>query len=346
MSERNQEAKPKSYYRPVPGSRELVTGSRSDSAELLALHRAGPGADGLRPLCPVGGQWLGGARVEEEFVAVPLSIFDRLALVQTPLEQAVYLQLVRLAYGEGRNYCWVGKRELMRRGRLSERRLHVALDGLVQKGQVKPLARRNLGTLYRVLLPAEVLDGRPEPGVRLGERREPAEAAPAGRAPRSRPSVKSAKPDDTAKSVESISKSKDIQDRSTSRPEPAAKTPPPRPAPTKTRAAAAETSQAGADRMRSRPLESPLNDERFSGLGKGVGPVASVGEIASAFFQASGVGPTAEERDAAISEITGLLEDGYRRGEILRAAEWYGKKFKKARKLDRLAYYIHQALEE
>jgi hypothetical protein len=98
--------------------------------------------------------------------------------------------------------------------------------------------------------------------------------------------------------------------------------------------------------MRTRPLESPLNEERFADLQKDAQPVLRVGEIAAAFFKTSGVRPTAEERDAAISEITGLLEDGFQRGEILKAAEWYGKKFRKARKLDRLAYYIHQALEE
>ena len=321
MTERDPDAKAKSYYRPVPGSRELLTAGWEDSEELLALERSAPGADGVLPLCPVGGEELGGARVEAEFAAVPLSVFDRLAPLQTPLEQAVYLQFVRLAYGKGRNYCWVGKRELERRCRLSERRLHVALDGLVQKGMVKPMARRNLGTLYRVFLPAEVLDGRPEPGVRLGTR-----AAPAVRKPRPKREESSAaalaeraRNKQATINVETVLQSKESHS--------------PR----------AQKGAAG----RNRPLESPLNEERFADLRqKGAGPAVSVGGMAAAFFKASGVTPTPEEQDAAISEITGLLEDGYQRGEILKAAEWYGKKFPKARKLDRQAYYIHEALEE
>jgi hypothetical protein len=356
MPNRDPKAKPSSYYRPVPGSRELLTASWEDSAELLALERSRPDSEGLRPLCPVGGEWLGGARVEAEFAPVPLSVFDRLALLQTPLEQAVYLQLVRLAYGEGRNYCWVGKRELERRCRLSERRLHVALDGLVQKGQVKPLARRNRGTLYRVLLPAEALDGRPEPGVRLGARAEPGERRPRRgkeRATRAalRARVQALAPAlarlETTESVDhallpaagqtrvegkgkSAAASADAKARPLPRP----------PAATKTRAPLGPVERV-------RPLESPLNEERFADLQKkGAGPAVSVAEIAAAFFKASGVRPSPEEQDAALSEITGLLEDGYQRAEILRAAEWYGRKFPKARKLDRLAYYIHQALAE
>ena len=97
---------------------------------------------------------------------------------------------------------------------------------------------------------------------------------------------------------------------------------------------------------RERPLESPLNEERFAGVAK-AGPVSlSVGEIAAAFFRTSGISPAPDERDHAVSDITGLLEDGYSRDEVLRAVEWFGRSFPKSRRLDRLAYYIHQALAE
>jgi len=346
------------YYRPVPGSRELITGGLDHSPELKALELARPGPDRLLPLLSVAGEWLGGARVEAGFAAIPVSVWDRLALLQTPIEQAVYQHLVRLAYGEGRNYCWVGKRELERRCRLSERRLHVALDGLVQKGHLKPLARRNLGTLYRVFLPAEALDGVGEPGVRLGEKRAEgarAEAARAGARIPAKP-TKLTKREESTYSAASIPKpaapGPAIPKRPPGRrqkPVPAGPSPSPqiragKPGAAPEKATAAKPAAARPEKLREKPLESPLNEERFADVNQAGPPRVSVGEIAAGFFKASGVKPTPEERDAALSEITALLEDGFAREEVLRAAEWYGRRFKNSRKLDRLAYYIHQAL--
>jgi len=160
----------KHYYRAVPGSRELVTSSAESDRSLLAIEGDYEGG-GLAPLIEYNGDWLGGVELGAGAV-VPHSVFDTLAPEQTPLEQAVYLHLFRLSYGEGRNFIRVGKRELTRRARVSDRRLNVALDGLVEKGHVKPLHRSVAGTLYRVYLPSEVLDTSPEPGLKTGERKE------------------------------------------------------------------------------------------------------------------------------------------------------------------------------
>ncbi len=273
------------YYKAVPGSRELTTASSAGDLALKEIEAEGGGE--LMPLREYGGEWLGGARFASGITA-PAAVFDQLLPLQSPVEQAVYLHLFRLSYGEGRNWCRAGKRDLMHRARLSDRRLNVALDGLVRKGHVKPLHRNTKGTLYRVFLPSEVMGGAAEDGLTLGKKIEP-----------------------------------------------------PRPAPDE----AGGAGQGGRAR-RERPLESPLNEERFAKVsGRGLaGP--TVAEMAEQFFQARGLKARARDRQLAITVLTGLLEDGFSRAEVQRAIAWFVDKMPGENGLDRLPYYISQALQE
>lgn len=157
------------YYRGIGGSAALATGPLSAEAALRRAEALEPGE--LRRV-PFAGELLGAARVRARFAALPLEAFDRAAGVLGAVEQAAYLQLLRLAFGEGRNFCRAGKRELMARLGLSERRLNRALGALVEKRFLRPLQRDNRGTLWRVYLPREafgepvgddVLLGRPAP---------------------------------------------------------------------------------------------------------------------------------------------------------------------------------------
>jgi hypothetical protein len=138
------------YYQGIRGSGALAT-SRLDPAAVPA-EALEPGE--LRRL-PFAGELLGAVRVRGTFAALPLDAFDRLGELLEAEEQGAYLQLLRLAWGEGQNYCRAGKRELMARLRLSERRLNRILDALVDAGLLKPLHRDNRGTLWRVFLPSE-----------------------------------------------------------------------------------------------------------------------------------------------------------------------------------------------
>lgn len=138
------------YYKGVRGSSALAT-SRLDPAAVLA-ESLEPGE--LRRL-PFGGELLGAVRVRAAFAALPLDAFDRLGELLKAEEQGAYLQLLRLSWGEGRNYCRAGKRELMGRLQLTERRLNRILDALVARRLLKPLHRDNRGTLWRVSLPGE-----------------------------------------------------------------------------------------------------------------------------------------------------------------------------------------------
>jgi len=88
------------YYRPVPGSRELVTSSRESDERLRQIEEERPG-EGPSPLRAYQGEWLGGV-VFEQGVVIPASVFDDLAPEQTPLEQAVYLHLFRSSFGAGK----------------------------------------------------------------------------------------------------------------------------------------------------------------------------------------------------------------------------------------------------
>ncbi|HYQ80852.1 MAG TPA: hypothetical protein VEP68_05085, partial [Anaeromyxobacteraceae bacterium] len=109
-----------------------------------------------------------------------------------------YLQLLRLAFGEGRNFCRAGKRDLMARLGLSERRLNRVLGALVEKRFLRPLHRDNRGTLWRVFLPREafgepvgddVLLGRPAEAAAAPEMRAASATAP-GSAADPRPGVR------------------------------------------------------------------------------------------------------------------------------------------------------------
>lgn len=166
------------YYRGIRGSAAIAT-SRVDP-RAVPPEALAPGE--LRRV-PFAGELLGAVRVRAGFAALPLDAFDRLGEILEAEEQAAYLQLLRLAWGEGRNHCRAGKRELMARLRLSERRLNRILDALVARGFAKPLHRDNRGTLWRVYLPAEAFGEPVGDDVLLGRAapvvvREPAPEPP------------------------------------------------------------------------------------------------------------------------------------------------------------------------
>jgi len=161
------------YYQGIRGSSAIAT-SRLDPGAIQA-ESLEPGE--LRRV-PFGGELLGAVRVRGSFAALPLDAFDRLGELLEAEEQGAYLQLLRLAWGEGRNHCRAGKRELMERLRLTERRLNRILDGLVARRLLKPLHRDNRGTLWRVYLPSEARGEVPGDEVLLG-RAAPVSAVPA-----------------------------------------------------------------------------------------------------------------------------------------------------------------------
>jgi hypothetical protein len=134
----------------VRGSAALAT--RPLRSERLAPEALEPGE--MRRV-PFAGELCGAIRVRSRFAAIPLDAFDRACPGLEAEEQAAYLHLLRLSVAEGRNWCRAGKRDLMERVRLSERRLLRALDALVAKRYLRPLHRDNRGTLWRVYLPRE-----------------------------------------------------------------------------------------------------------------------------------------------------------------------------------------------
>jgi len=184
-------AKGVTYYRGVRGSAALPT-ARLVAGEVAAEALA-PGE--LRRL-PFHGQLLGAARVRSGFAPIPLVAFDRAGERLEAEAQAAWFHLVRLSWGEGRNWARVGKKDLMARVRLSERRLLRVLDALVGGGFVTPLHRDNRGTLWKVAWPGEPFGEPPGDDVLLGRAGQaPASAAPpdghalASAAPQGRPAA-------------------------------------------------------------------------------------------------------------------------------------------------------------
>jgi hypothetical protein len=184
-------ARSAAYYRGIRGSAALAT--RPLAPDAVPAEGLAPGE--MRRV-PFAGELLGAVRVRAGYAALPLEAFDRASGVLEAEEQAAYLQLLRLAWGEGRNFCRAGKRDLMARLRLSERRLNRVLDALVARRFLRPLHRDNRGTLWRVFLPREafgeavgddVLLGRAGPALRAAPAAAPvpagAAAAPAAASP-------------------------------------------------------------------------------------------------------------------------------------------------------------------
>lgn len=167
-------AKSAPYYRGVRGSSSLST-ARVDPAAVPA-EALQPGE--MRRV-PFAGELLGAARVRGRYAAIPLDAFDRAGEALEAEAQAAWLHLLRLSYGEGRNWARAGKKELMARLRLSERRLLRVLDELVAGGFARPLHRDNRGTLWRVMLPGEAFGEPLGDEVLLGR----ATPAPVGAAP-------------------------------------------------------------------------------------------------------------------------------------------------------------------
>jgi hypothetical protein len=314
-----------SYYRPVRGSRELSTRDLADH-ELRAIESLS-GLSKNDPVRLYAGEWLGRAKAYEASVSLPPEVFDELASRLTPLEQTIYYQLLRLSLGEGRNFCRVGKRELIARTGISERRLLVALDGLVRKERIKALHRNNFGTLYRVFLPGE------SPALSAPEGAEGGAVSKPITAKTSRVSRRSPeKEEGTTYYVDSS-----IEGR---------RPPGRRIADVAGVKAAGQKVTLKGSRPRSRPLESPLNEERFAGVSGSKGPSITLDGIVKQFFRQVRRKPTLDEKDEATSEVTALLEDGYTRDEVLTAVRWFGKHFPREKSLGRLPYHIHEALSE
>ena len=175
------------YYRGIGGCAALPTSPLSAGGPLGRAESLAPGE--LRRV-PFAGELLGAARVRARFAAMPLEAFDRVAGVLGPVEQAAYLQLLRLAFGEGRNFCRAGKRDLMARLGLSERRLNRVLGALVEKRFLRALHRDNRGTLWRVYLPREAFGEPVGDDVLLGRPAGSADpASGAAAAPRAAPAA-------------------------------------------------------------------------------------------------------------------------------------------------------------
>jgi hypothetical protein len=188
-------AKAEAYYRGVRGSAALAT-ARLTAGEVAAEALA-PGE--LRRL-PFHGQLLGAARVRSAFAPIPLLAFDRAGEKLDAEAQAAWFHLLRLSWAEGRNWARVGKKELMARLRLSERRLLRVLDALVEGGFGRPLHRDNRGTLWMVAWPGEPFGEPPGDEVLLGRATAAATGAvpPDGLAlarppPRGRPAARGAR---------------------------------------------------------------------------------------------------------------------------------------------------------
>jgi len=139
-------------HRSIRGSAALSTAPAFAEPELATAEALAPGE--MRRI-GFHGEWLGAVRVRARYAPLPLEAFDRVADVLEADEQGTYFQLLRLSYAEGRNFCRTPQKELQRRLKLSERRLHRVLDALVTRGFVRPLHRDNRGTLWRVYLPRE-----------------------------------------------------------------------------------------------------------------------------------------------------------------------------------------------
>lgn len=146
-------------YVSIPGSDQLVTGKRGASAAAAVESSAKASLARVEVLVGSERVVVGPALLHGAQVPLLLDVTDRLGPLLSPEAFVVYLQLYRLAAGDGKNACRVGLRELGRRTGLQGRRLNKAVADAVFAGALILVDRTRDGTLYRVRLPSEFLDG-------------------------------------------------------------------------------------------------------------------------------------------------------------------------------------------
>lgn len=93
---------------------------------------------------------------------------------------------------------------------------------------------------------------------------------------------------------------------------------------------------------RAKPLEAPITEEAFDREGK----VLTMRAIALEFFTRAGRKPSDVDMDSALAQITYLLEDGFTREEVKRAAVFLAESFGKQADISKLPYYITQVIKD
>jgi DNA-binding phage protein len=94
-------------------------------------------------------------------------------------------------------------------------------------------------------------------------------------------------------------------------------------------------------KQRKKPIESPVNEEFFPKKQN----VLTIKDIAKSYFEKAGIAPDDVRMDEAIGQITYLLEDGFSRDEVAIGVKYIAHQFGKKASIDKLPYYIHQAIE-
>lgn len=152
-------------YTRIPGSDALRTQKRG--ASVAAVVEAAERSSLAQAVVDVAGGRVSVGRVVLRGAAVPLllDVVDRLFPLLEAEELSVYVHLYRLAVAVDKNVCRVSRVELTRRTRLADRRLGRAIAGLVEKRAVDLVDRDRDGTLYRVVLPDELLPTPAMPAV-------------------------------------------------------------------------------------------------------------------------------------------------------------------------------------
>lgn len=336
-------------YTRVPGSDRLRTQPVG----------AGPAAEleSLDPATPTGrlveGEWLSRCLVRDRYVPVLLEVYDRLALDQEAIEQAVYGHLYRLALADERNWCRVALKELQQRTRLSERRLNKALSGLVEKGHVRLVERDRRGTLYRVMLPHEVFGEPDHDTVHMPRSKGPAAQAqlasaraplaakgvvgPAAAQTEPPPSDDNPAQDDGAKAAEAPRRRDGRQAQA-----PAKGSEPPSRLAAGTRGGEVALQTA---RVATQSRPAPASRRRAAGHtprdSNTLLDSSSIGTLAGAFLERFGERPGRTKADV-VEEILGRLEEGAALPEVARALEAFGRKAPKATPVSDLARFLER----
>jgi hypothetical protein len=98
--------------------------------------------------------------IETNYYKVPNSVSDILTPLQSPIEQAIYHRLFRLAYGYHQNVCRVGMHALAKATNIaSKKTIAKAITGLCEKGHIAIIQKAHndvRGTWYRIFLPEEI----------------------------------------------------------------------------------------------------------------------------------------------------------------------------------------------
>ena len=354
-------------YVPVPGSRELLTGQSGsggvESAEIEAAEQALiAGKAATITIGPVSLQHIDLMDKNINSPAIPVSFLQKVLPQFPPDSQLVLLHLLNTAFAKEVNFSRISIQETQKLTNLTKYRIHKALAYLTNTSAISLIHRNTKGTLYVIDLITKLSKAAkiPREGMKELKYRQSIktqgyesdeESHRAFRKLLDLPDPATATPAQALAGISKVMaeyqrliKSADLSDHThgaDTGPSNADGTPAISKPVGKGQVKTKKAKKPG--KTLSPPVESPVTEESFPRPGT-TGPKLTIRGLADKFYSSLDTNAPDHEMDAAMSQITLLLEDGFSREDVAEGIEWFTQNYPEETTLTKLPYFITQAL--